>query len=104
MSPVVFAMPAFWKRRFSFLDPPLFGSVSTTHPLRYTLMIRFSLFFLFSVALAACAATQMPYHGFADEATLERSDEQVMRQSVNGPLDPMNLAQEDQRYVHDNLA
>ncbi len=55
--------------------------------------------------LSSCATPQVPFHGFPDAGTLESHDRTVMTQSASGgPLDPMNLAQEDQRYTHDNIA
>jgi len=57
-----------------------------------------------SVVLLACAAAQQPYHGFSDQASLDKSDLVVMKESVGGTLDPNNLAMEDQRYNHNNLA
>ena len=54
--------------------------------------------------LVACAAAQQPYHGFSDQASLDRNDEIVIKQSVGGSLDPMNLALEDQRYTHSGMA
>ena len=60
---------------------------------------------LFALSLAACATTQMPYHGFANQAALDKNDAEVTRESaMNGPLDPMNLAQDDQDYTHQGIA
>lgn len=57
------------------------------------------------IVVSACAATQPPYHGFTSQASLDRQDAIVMEQSaIGGPLDPMNLAQDDQRYSHGNSA
>jgi len=73
-------------------------------------MFRFSIraflqpVFLAAILLAACAPAEMPYHGFADQSALDKTDQIVMQQSVGGPLDPLNLAQEDQRYAHNNIA
>jgi hypothetical protein len=50
-----------------------------------------------------CATTQI-YHGFTDETALNRADNYVMSESLGGKLDPMNLAQEDQRYTHGDVA
>src|SRR5437868_15320319 len=58
---------------------------------------------LCSIGLAACAAT-MPYHGFPDQASLDRSDAYVIKESAGGSLDPMNLALEDQQYEHHKIA
>lgn len=65
-----------------------------------------STFGLLSVALAlvvaGCAAQQeLPYHGFESQAALDAKDQYVARESVGGKLDPKNLAQEGQKYVHD---
>ena len=55
--------------------------------------------------LAACATTQMPYHGFATEAQLDAHDSTVIQQSaVDGPMDPRNLAQDGQEYTHNGNA
>ena len=55
--------------------------------------------------MMSCATSQqLPYHGFSDQATLEQKDNYVIKESIGGSLDPMNLAQEDQRYVHDKIA
>ncbi|HZK76780.1 MAG TPA: hypothetical protein VFD13_07725 [Candidatus Kapabacteria bacterium] len=60
---------------------------------------------LLALALGACATTQMPFHGFADQASLNQNDAEVTRESAaNGPLDPMNLAKDDQEYAHANIA
>jgi hypothetical protein len=69
-------------------------------------MFRFSLCaFLLPFLLLACAPAEMPYHGFADQAALDKTDQIVIKESTNrGTLDPLNLAQEDQRYTHDNVA
>ncbi len=56
-------------------------------------------------ALASCAMKQMPFHGFTNQATLERNDAEVTRESaINGPLDPMNLAEDDRDYTHHGIA
>jgi len=48
---------------------------------------------------------QMPFHGFADQAALDQNDAAVVQQSAaNGPLDPMNLAQDDMNYTHEGMA
>jgi hypothetical protein len=57
-----------------------------------------------SALLLACAAAQQPYHGFSDQASLDRNDLIVLKESVGGSLDPMNLAMEDQRYTHGTQA
>src|ERR1035441_5443804 len=68
-------------------------------------MLRFSFSALsLSLFLMACAATELPYHGFTDQSALDKTDQTVVQQSVGGQLDPLNLAQEDQRYVHNNIA
>jgi len=69
-------------------------------------MFRFSFYaLLLPLFLVACAPAEMPYHGFADQAALDKTDQIVMKESATGgPLDPLNLAQEDQRYAHDNIA
>jgi hypothetical protein len=55
--------------------------------------------------LSACATTQPPFHGFTDQASLNKQDALVIQQSsIGNVLDPMNLAQDDQRYNHDNIA
>src|SRR5438270_8879047 len=54
--------------------------------------------------LLSCAAAQQPYHGFSDQASLDKNDLVVLKESIGGSLDPMNLAIEDQRYTHDNQA
>ena len=60
---------------------------------------------LFAIMLGACATAQMPFHGFADQATLDKNDAAVVQESAeNGPLDPMNLAQNDMDYEHDGIA
>ncbi len=64
----------------------------------------FSGIFLFSIGFIACAQQQLPFHGFADQSTLDKNDQVVMEQSAHGTLDPMNLAQDDQRYTHNNIA
>jgi hypothetical protein len=57
------------------------------------------------VTLVACATPQPPYHGFSDKTSLDNQDAIVLQQSaIAGPLDPMNLARDDQRYDHDNIA
>ena len=56
------------------------------------------------ISFEACAPAEMPYHGFADQAALDKTDQIVMKESVNGSLDPMNLAQDDQAYTHDKIA
>jgi hypothetical protein len=68
-------------------------------------MPRFLYFAFALIFVSACASTQPPYHGFPDQASLDRQDAMVMQQSViGGPLDPRNLAQDDQRYAHNNIA
>jgi hypothetical protein len=52
----------------------------------------------------SCASSQIPYHGFADQAALDAKDSYVIKESVGGSLDPMNLAKEDQRYQHGKIA
>jgi hypothetical protein len=60
---------------------------------------------VFALSFAACATTQMPFHGFADQASLDKNDASVVQQSAaNGSLDPMNLAKDDQEYQHNNIA
>jgi len=59
---------------------------------------------LLSAGIISCASTQLPYHGFADQASLESKDNYVLHESVGGSLDPQNLAQEDQRYQHNGIA
>jgi hypothetical protein len=55
--------------------------------------------------LSACATPQPVFHGFPDQASLNNQDAIVVSQSVTGgPLDPLSLAQDDQRYGHDNVA
>jgi hypothetical protein len=46
----------------------------------------------------------MPYHGFITSSDLDRSDSYVLAESVGGKLDPRSMSQEDQRYVHVNIA
>jgi hypothetical protein len=54
---------------------------------------------------AACSTPQPLYHGFPDQPTLERQDAAVLQQSASGNrLDPMTLAQDNQRYSHDGNA
>ena len=65
------------------------------------------LFFqVFALSLfTACATTQIPYHGFTDQASLDKQNAIVLQQSAtSGQLDPLNLAQDDQRYIHDDIA
>ncbi len=60
---------------------------------------------LFAITLSACATTQMPYHGFSSQAALDQSDAKVTQESaMSGPLDPLNLAQDDQEYTHEGNA
>jgi hypothetical protein len=71
----------------------------------FATMLKVSSAMLFAVALGACATTQMPYHGFADQATLDKNDATIVQESaMNGPLDPMNLAQDGMNYTHDGNA
>jgi hypothetical protein len=68
-------------------------------------MLRFSFSALFlPLFLMACAAAVLPYHGFADQSALDKTDQIVTKESGGGPLDPQNLASDDQRYVHNNVA
>jgi hypothetical protein len=68
-------------------------------------MFRFAICaLLLPVFLVACAPAEMPYHGFADQAALDKTDQIVIKESSGGKLDPMNLAQEDQSYAHNNIA
>jgi hypothetical protein len=60
-------------------------------------------FALLAAGIAGCATTQI-YHGFSDETALNRADNYVMSESLGGKLDPQNLAQEDQRYTHGDIA
>jgi len=77
----------------------MFGGVNMS-----TTMPRF-LILAITLTLLSCATAQPPYHGFADQPTLDKQDSYVIAQSViGGRLDPMNLAQEDQRYAHNNVA
>ncbi len=77
----------------------MFGGVTMS-----TMMPR-SLLFALTLTLLSCATAQPPYHGFTDQPSLDKQDALVIAQSVTGgPLDPMNLAQEDQRYAHNNIA
>ncbi len=78
----------------------MFGGVNKS-----MFMPRFLFLAVALIFVSACATTQPPYHGFPDQASLDRQDAMVMQQSViSGPLDPMNLAQDDQRYSHGNIA
>src|ERR1700753_1619923 len=65
----------------------------------------FSQLCILSLVLVAigCGSTEI-YHGFKDETALNRADNYVMSESLGGKLDPMNLAQEDQRYTHGDVA
>ncbi len=66
---------------------------------------RYFFAFVFAVALfVGCAGQQLPFHGFTDASGLDKADTYVLSQSVGGKLDPNNLAQEDQRYNHNNIA
>ena len=63
------------------------------------------LYFALALIVVSCATAQPPYHGFSDQSSLDRQDVIVVQQSaIGGTLDPMNLAQDDQRYGHHNVA
>src|SRR5437016_5535379 len=66
--------------------------------------LRFSIAVPVFAVFASCAAPQPLFHGFQDQTSLDNTDANVIKQSAGGSLDPLNLAQEDQRYVHDNIA
>lgn len=54
--------------------------------------------------LIGCVAAQLPYAGFPDKQSLDAKEQYVMQESDGGKLEVMNLAKEDQRYVHDRIA
>ena len=54
--------------------------------------------------LVGCGSAPLPYHGFADDAALQKADSYVIAESVGGKLDPRSMSLEDQRYAHDNIA
>lgn len=53
---------------------------------------------------AGCFPKPMPYHGFTTSGDLDKADNYVLAESIGGKLDPRSMAQEDQRYSHDNIA
>jgi hypothetical protein len=78
----------------------MFGGVNKSMYMPRFLSLAFAL-----LVFSACVSTQPPYHGFADQSSLDKQDALVVEQSaLGGPLNPLNLAQDDQRYDHDNIA
>jgi hypothetical protein len=49
-------------------------------------------------------APSLPNHGFQNTTLLGNADDFVVKESAGGQMDPRNMAQEDQRYAHDNIA
>jgi hypothetical protein len=77
----------------------MFGAVNKS-----MIMLRFY-YLALALILLSCATAQLPYHGFTDQASLDAQDGIVMQQSaIGGVLNPLSLAQNDQRYGHDNVA
>ena len=60
--------------------------------------------FVAAFLVGSCARQIMPYHGFATGTALDQADSYVLAESVGGKLDPRGMAEEDQRYNHDNIA
>ncbi len=66
--------------------------------------IRISICALLLGTAVGCGAPSLPYHGFQSSNSLSSADDYVLKESIGGKMDPLNMSQEDQRYAHDGIA